>query len=197
LGRSNLVSEGRNALGLLNPFTGDRRRLLVITAGLDECGGELADLIAESKFKDVALQWELVGLRLTDEEKAELEALTDDQATVHLPDTSEELKDVFRLVLFEEPVRQDLESLTEYVESDVREPLNASIRAFNARPPRPEDVRMHVAALRDRAADGEERFAEFATEGERAAFAPVNDLLARAVRAPSGGGDGCRGGGLL
>jgi hypothetical protein len=71
LGRSSLVSEGRNALGLLNPFTGDRRRLLVITAGLDECGGELADLIAESKFKDVALQWELVGLRLTDEEKAD------------------------------------------------------------------------------------------------------------------------------
>jgi hypothetical protein len=176
-GRSNLVSAARNATGLLDPFQGSRRRLLVVTAGLDECGGELADLIADTRFNEIVLQWDLVGVGLSDEERAELEALPADDVTVYLADTSEQLKDVFRLVLFEEPIRDDLVELTDYVETDLRELLNSSIAAYNARPPRPEDVRRFVAVLRRRAAEGEERFGEFATEDERAVFAPVKELL--------------------
>ena len=40
-GRANLVSAARSALGLLDRFTSEKNRLLLITAGLDDCGGDL------------------------------------------------------------------------------------------------------------------------------------------------------------
>jgi len=174
-GRSNLVSAARNALGVLNSFEGGAR-LLVITAGLDDCGGELAELIAESEIKDVPVQWELVGLGLSSEEKAELAGLGG-EVRVHLADSSDQLDEIFRLVLFEEPIRDELRRLTEYVQTDIAEPLRSAGDAIDARPPRPQAVREQVAVLRERAAEGDERFDEFATEAEREVFAPVKSLL--------------------
>ena len=177
-GKANLVSAGRNAVGLLNPFQDERRRLLVITGGLDACGGDLGELLSESKVKGVAVQWELVGLGFTGDEKEQAGELPDN-VRVHLADTSAELDDVFKIVLFEEPIRDELDKLLQYVQTEIREPLSGAISAINSTPPRAREARTRLAELRRLAEKGEERFGEFATEDERSVFMPVEDLLRR------------------
>jgi hypothetical protein len=177
-GRANLVSAGRSALGLLSDFKDKRKRLLVITAGLDDCGGDLVELLEESKFQEVPVKWELVGLGLTTAEKEEVQALPSD-VRVHFADTSAELNDVLRSVMFEEPVRDELDTALQYVETDIREPLNAAIEAVNQRPPQAQAARTSLAELRRLADEGEERFDDLATEDERSVFLPVKRLLER------------------
>jgi hypothetical protein len=175
-GRANLVSAARSALSLLNPFTDERRRLLLITAGLDGCGGKLKELVEESKFKKVVVQWELIGLGLTAAETGEVEALSGD-VRVHLVETGAELEGALRTVFFEEPIRDEMDSALGYVQTDIREPLNAAIAAINVRPPQARVARAKLSELRRLAKDGAERFDDFATEDERSVFLPVKRLL--------------------
>jgi hypothetical protein len=175
-GQANLVSAARDAIGLLDTFEDERQRLILITAGLDDCGGELSKLLFESAFKDVTIQLEIVGLGLSAEEKEQVGGLPD-EVRVHLADTSEELDEVFQIVFFEEPIRDELAALTDYVQVELRDLLEAARLDVEADPPRPESAQKNVALARQLASEGKKRFGEFATEAERAAFAPVKDLL--------------------
>jgi hypothetical protein len=174
-GQANLVSAARDALGLLNSFE-DRRRLILITAGLDDCGGELSDLLTERAFKALTIKLEIVGLGLSAEEKEQLGALPD-EVRVYFADTRDELNEVFEIVFFEEPIRDELATLTKYVQAELRDPLEAARQDVVADPPRPESARRNIAVARRLAAEGEERFGDFATDAERAEFVPVKDLL--------------------
>ena len=174
-GQANLVSGTRDAIGLLNPFE-DRRRLILITAGLDDCGGELSELLKERAFKEVTIQLEIVGLGLSAEEKEQVGGLPD-EVRVHLADTRKELDEIFQIVFFEEPIRDEFATLTEYVQVELRDLLEAARQDVEADPPRPESAQRNVARARQLASEGEMRFGEFATEAERGAFAPVKDLL--------------------
>ena len=175
-GQANLVSAALEAIGLLNPFEDKRRRLLLITAGLDDCGGELSELLFESAFKDVPVQLEIVGLGLSAEEKEQVGGLPE-EVRVHLADTRDELDEVFQIVFFEEPIRDELATLADYVQVELRDPLEAARQDVEADPPRPGSAQRNIAVARQLATEGEDRFGEFATEAERAAFAPVKDLL--------------------
>jgi hypothetical protein len=174
-GKANLVSAARYALGRLNEFTGRRRRVLIITGGLDACGGDLGELISEREIKGVAVQWELVGLGLSPEEKAQASGLPG--VTVHVADTSRELREVLNLTLFEEPIRAEFEELREYVESEVRDPLNEAVDAVNADPPDPRAARSHLDEVERLTGLGQDRFAEFGIDDEAAVFRPVKDIL--------------------
>jgi hypothetical protein len=130
----------------------------------------------ERGFKDVAIQLEIVGLGLSAEEKEQVGALPD-EVRVHLADTRDELDEVFQIVFFEEPIRDELTALTEYVQGELRDLVEAARQDVVANPPRPESAQANIALARQLASEGEKRFGEFATEAERAAFAPVKDLL--------------------
>lgn len=174
-GRANLVSAARYAVGRLRAVTHEERRVLLITGGLDGCGAALDDLLSERKHQGVSVQWELVGLRLSDEEKSQVSALPD--ITVHIADTPDELRDALNLTLYEGPLRDELEALREYVETDVRTPLNEAVYASNEDPPDPAATRSHLAKVEQLAKSGQDRFAEFGTEDEREEFGPVKSML--------------------
>jgi hypothetical protein len=174
-GQANLVSAARYGIGLLGPFTGPRN-VVVITSGLDTCEGDLGELLSESEIKGVSIRWELVGLGLTADEKERAQSLPDD-VTVHLADTPEELKEALEFLLFEKPVRDDLEQLRDYVERSVRERLNLAIAAVNANPPLPGEAGKQLALLSRLATEGDERFAELGTSEGSCDFALVERLL--------------------
>ncbi|MGH2678178.1 MAG: vWA domain-containing protein [Actinomycetota bacterium] len=174
-GDANLVSAARYAIGSLQEFT-DGRRLLIITGGLDRCGGDLAELVDETMLTEVSIQWELVGLGLTDEEKEQLTALPSGVIT-HIADSREELEEVLDLVLVEEPIRDEMARLQQRVIFEAPQTLNAVLRQLRAQPPDPEQARRHLERARDLLQSGQVRFDEFGTEEQAATFEPVTSLL--------------------
>ena len=173
-GQSNLVSAGLNAIGLLNHFEDERIRILVVAGGLDGCGGNLRDLLSESEFKGVAVQWEIVGLGLSSSEKSEIQRLPS-EVTVHTADSQDELQEVFRQVLFEEPIRSELDRLRDYVETDIRLKINKAISANNDRDPA--QARANIDEMRRLSESSEERFGKFPSTGELEVFAGLKEML--------------------
>jgi hypothetical protein len=173
-GEANLVTAARFGVGLLGPFTGPRN-VVVITGGLDTCGGDLGELLSVSRVNGVPIRWELVGLGLTPDEKQRAEQFPG--ITVHLADTAVQLEEVLESLLFEQPIRNDLELLRKYVEEDVAGSLNAAIRSVNLDPADPDEADKQLRALRRLATEGEDQFAEFGTSEGACDFAPVEDLL--------------------
>jgi hypothetical protein len=186
-GRANLVSAARYGVGLLNGFRGSRS-VVVITGGLDRCGGDLGELLSEHTVKGVPIRWELVGLGLSADEKERVKQLPAGVA-VHLADTSDELNDVLDLVLFEKPIRDEFEELRGYVESTVREPLNDAVGAVNSQPPETVLASTRLRQVRDLAKEGERRFDEFGATKGACDFAQVESLLALQFRRLTTGAD--------
>lgn len=173
-GTANLVSAGKRAIGLLGRFEKpENRRLLIITGGLDGCGRDLHELLRESELRVVAIQWELVGLGFTDQEKAEANALPN--VEVYFADSSDELSDVFRQLLFRRPLRREFDRVYKYVAIETRGAVNKAVLAIDAR---------DVAAMRESVEkltrlldEGEKWFDQFSTKNEASVFAPVKELL--------------------
>jgi hypothetical protein len=152
-GFTNVVSAGIQALTRLTEFTGERRMLLIAGGLEDECGRDLRDLEDYAENFDIPVQWDLVGLGFSDEEKAAANALPD--VNVALADTNEELDAALELLLFEQIIRDGLDQLQSFLD-EAREPLNEAIDALRDGDTGVAELKVHEA--REGVATGTARF---------------------------------------
>jgi hypothetical protein len=180
-GDRELVAAASNALSLLNPFkdaTG--RRLVIITGGLDGCGRRLDELIVNARGSETDFTWDFVGLQLSEQEKQQAGRLQGAGVTVHLADTPSELDEALKSVLREEPIREGIDDIRNFVTRDVRDPLQEADDALNRGDLK--TVEKKLDTVNGLVGSAEDRFLKIDTTEEGRVFKPMVVLLDQMIK---------------
>jgi hypothetical protein len=181
-GRSNLAVAARRALGELQPFSSKDRRLLIVTGGEDDCGGDLAEVVRAARRTDIEVSWDIIGLGLT-------QALpVEPSGNVHLyyANSQAEFQTIVTQLLINDPATREFNQLAKFLDERVRPELNGASAALDDRKVADADARLK--ALTSRFEEGDDRFAsdpvsarvpecEAVAEFERTQFRRLKETL--------------------
>jgi hypothetical protein len=173
-GEAALVSAGIQALNELDKFKNENRKVTLIAGALqDGCGRDVRDLQDRASQLGVAVEWDLIGLGFTDEDKDAAESLPD--TNLEFVETRDELDSVLEEYLFLKVVQDGLEEMRTYIDQ-ARIPLNEAGEAVSAQE---NDVaRQKVAAAQAGANEGKDRFAQIADGDGKESLNKIADMFA-------------------
>lgn len=182
-GKSNVVEAIIRSMHKVGDFSG-YKRVVVVTGGADECGGSQKDLdAARERLSDIFVDFpDLSADIVAAGEDAAGSAVVEiasglNNVTVTTAETPEELTAVMQAVVYDKQVRQEVEMLNNYVQEDLRTPLNTSL-SYN-KEGKFAEARLELDQARAVASRGEERFDAYLVGDGFDSFAPFKDALRR------------------